>query len=66
MSTAEYQRLWRARHKAANPPGRPVTAPHGSTAAYKRHLRHGEAPCEACRAAWNEWQRGYYAARKGK
>jgi hypothetical protein len=27
------------------------TAPCGTRAAYKRHLRHGEPPCEACRTA---------------
>jgi hypothetical protein len=25
--------------------------PCGTTAAHKRHLRHGEEPCEACRKA---------------
>jgi hypothetical protein len=66
MSTAAYQRQWRANHKSENPPGRPVTDPHGTVAAYKRHLRHGETPCASCRAAWNDWQRGYYASRNAK
>jgi hypothetical protein len=64
VSTAEYQRLWRAKHRSDKPAGRPVTAPHGTTAAYKRHLRHGEHPCAECRRAWNDWQRAYYASRK--
>jgi len=25
--------------------------PHGTVAAYKRHYRHGEKPCESCRQA---------------
>ena len=25
--------------------------PHGTPAAYRRHYRHGEKPCEACRQA---------------
>ena len=27
--------------------------PCGTTAAYQRHLRHGETPCDACREANN-------------
>jgi len=31
--------------------------PHGTPAAYRRHYRHGEKPCEACRQAENRrWQ----------
>ena len=33
------------------PPGRPVSQPCGTPAAYKRHLRHGETPCDDCRQA---------------
>jgi hypothetical protein len=56
MSTAEYQRAWRARKaaEAGREPGkvgRPATQPCGTTAAYRRHLRNGEVPCDACRAA---------------
>jgi hypothetical protein len=52
MSTADYQRRWRASKGArTGAPGRPVTAPHGTPAAYKRHLRRGEQPCQACRDA---------------
>jgi hypothetical protein len=32
-------------------------APHGTEAAYKRHLRHKEEPCDACRAAHRELQK---------
>lgn len=35
--------------------------PHGSTAAYRRHKRHGEEPCASCKAAWAEWTRNYRA-----
>lgn len=65
MSTAEYQRKWRASKGArTGAPGRPATKPCGTTAAYKRHQRHGEAPCGPCRSAWAEWQRVYYLSRK--
>lgn len=52
----------------SRPVGRPVTKPCGtpdSTAAYKRHIRHGEEPCDACKAEWAKACRGYYAKRKG-
>jgi hypothetical protein len=65
MSTAAYQRAWRAKHRSNRPPGRPVTAPCGTRSAYKRHLYNGEEPCQACREEWNAYQRRYYAARKG-
>jgi len=32
---------------------KPVTAPHGTAGAYKRHNRAGEPPCEAC-SQWNK------------
>jgi hypothetical protein len=50
------------------PVGRPVTKPCGtpdSTAAYKRHLRHDETPCDHCKAEWATAQRRYYAKRNG-
>lgn len=37
------------RRRPCNP--RQRLAPHGTTAAYKRHLRHGDKPCPPCRAA---------------
>jgi hypothetical protein len=33
-------------------------APHGTTAAYARHLNHGDEPCEPCREANNDLKRG--------
>jgi hypothetical protein len=67
MSTADQQRVWRAKQGARTGQlGRPVTQPCGTTAAYKRHQRHGDEPCGACRVAWAEYQRGLYVKRKGK
>ena len=70
MSGAEYQRRWRAEkaQEAGREPGRagrPVTAPCGTQAAYKRHQRNGEEPCDPCRAAWSAYQRELYRKRKG-
>ena len=68
---AEYQRKRRARLavEAGREPGkvgRTATHPGGTNAAYKRHQRHGETPCAACRAAWAEYQREMYQRRKGR
>jgi hypothetical protein len=65
LTNADRQRRYRQAHSSGLPPGRPVTAPCGTPSAYKRHRRHGERPCEACRLAWNEWQREYQRRRKG-
>jgi len=35
--------------------GRPAFRPCGTLAAYKRHYRHGETPCRACKQAWRRW-----------
>jgi hypothetical protein len=35
--------------------------PHGTAAAYARHLKHGDEPCDACRAANAEQKRGQKA-----
>lgn len=67
MSTAQYQRQWRAARGArTGQPGRPVTEPCGTAAAYKRHKRNGEPVDTACREAYNADQRELYARRKGK
>lgn len=67
MSTADYQRKWRAAHGArTGQPGPPPTQPCGTNAAYKRHQRKGEPPCDACRAAWSAYQRELYARRRKK
>lgn len=64
MSSAEYQRQWRAR-KGANTgkPGRPRTRPCGTLAAYARHRRHQEQPCVECASAWAQYVREYRAGR---
>jgi hypothetical protein len=36
-------------------------APHGTPAAYLRHLRHGDEPCEPCREANAKAKRGQKA-----
>jgi hypothetical protein len=67
MSSADYQRRWRAKQGArTGQPGPPPTQPCGTVAAYKRHQRRKEPPCEACRAAWADQQRTYYERRKGR
>lgn len=65
MSSADYQRAWRASKGAkTGQPGRPVTAECGTTTAYKRHQRKGEPIDTACADAWSAYQRDRYAARK--
>ncbi len=65
MSRAEYQRRWRASKGArTGAHGPPASAPHGTVSAYKRHRRRLEPVCEACRAAWNQFQREYSARRR--
>lgn len=41
----------RAFRKPVGRYGPEVTQPHGTDAAYRRHQRQGERPCEPCRAA---------------
>jgi hypothetical protein len=50
----------------SRPVGRPVSQPCGTVAAYKRHLRHDEDPCDPCKSVWAAWQRDYYARTKAK
>jgi len=65
MSTADYQRAWRARQGArTGKPGRPATQPCGTVAAYRRHVRAGEPPCQPCRDAEAARQRELYRRRK--
>jgi hypothetical protein len=40
--------------------------PCGTTAAYRRHVRHGEAPCESCLQAERRKYEDYRKARYGK
>lgn len=65
VSTADYQRAWRAKHGArTGRPGPKPTRPHGTLAAYRRHQRAGEPPCGPCKEANAAYQRQRYAARK--
>ena len=57
MSTAAYQKEWRARHGARTGIlGRPRIYDCGTPAAYSRHVRNGEPIDDACRLAWNAYQ----------
>jgi hypothetical protein len=65
VSTAEYQRRWRASKGArTGMPGPPATQPCGTVAAYKRHLRHREPPCDPCREANAAYQHDRYIERR--
>lgn len=60
VSTAEYQKAWRARNGAnTGKPGRPEkpAPPCGTVPAYRRHVRRGEAIDDSCHAAWAEYHR---------
>jgi hypothetical protein len=55
---AAYMREWRAARGARSGQRGPApTAECGTVSAYKRHQRHGEPTCGACRAAWAEYHR---------
>lgn len=45
--------------------GRPASRECGTPAAYRRHLRRGETPCGACRAAWAHQVRAIRRKRVG-
>ncbi len=62
IMTAAHQRAYRERQRGG-PPRTP--APCGTYAAYRRHQRHGDRPCDACRETYNEHQRQMYRNRKG-
>ena len=65
MTAADRARAYRARNGARpGEHGPKPTAPCGTDSAYKRHLRHGEATCAPCAAAWATYQRERYHARK--
>lgn len=51
MTNADRQRRYRERNGAnvGHPPGPQPTRPCGTEAAYRRHLRHGEATCGDCK-----------------
>ena len=67
MSSAEYQRRWRASKGArTGEPGRPASEPCGTPAAFRRHKRNGEEPCDACGQAEKERQADLYQRRKAR
>lgn len=45
-------------------PGPDATRPHGTSAAIRRHQRHGEPLCEACRVERNRLAQMYYRKRR--
>jgi hypothetical protein len=58
MSTAEYQRQWRAKQGARTGRlGRPSTAKCGSVSGYRKHLRNKDQTCDACRQAWSSYMK---------
>lgn len=59
---AERSRAYRDRKRGGAPR---TPQPCGTVAAYARHLRRGETPCDACRAANAERHRDLYRRRKG-
>ena len=60
---AERSRAYRDR-KRGGAPREPK--PHGTMAAYRRHERAQEPPCQACKQAHAEYQRAMYANRKAR
>jgi hypothetical protein len=62
-SDADRARAYRTRQRGGAPR---EPQPHGTLAAYRRHQRHGEPPCEECRAAERQRQRKLYERRKAK
>ena len=67
VKDAAYYREWRAKRGArTGVVGRRPTEPCGTVAAYRRHRRAGEQPCDQCRLAWNEKQKQMYHARKAR
>lgn len=64
----EANRMARKKAAAAGeaPPRSRPLAPHGTTAAYQRHRRHGEKPCPACAEAESRDRTARRRTRKGQ
>ena len=63
--TTPAERSWAYRNrKRGGAPREPK--PHGTMAAYRRHERAQEPPCQACKQAHAEYQRALYANRKAR
>ena len=56
---AQMRRLRASRGAVTGAVGRRVSQPCGTLAAYRRHLKDGETPCEPCRAANREHSNKY-------
>jgi|CXWK01.1.fsa_nt_gi hypothetical protein len=63
MDNADKQRAYRNRKRGTEPR---QPQPHGTNAAIRRHERHGEELCEACRIERNRLQRERYERRKNQ
>jgi len=59
-----YSRESQARRRAGEPRRQAEVAPCGTRAGRKRHLKAGEEPCDACKAAEAQYARERYQARK--
>jgi hypothetical protein len=60
---AERSRAYRDRKRGG--PAR-TPQPHGTRAAFRRHERAGEPPCDACKAWQAQYQRERYVAKKSR
>lgn len=56
MTDAERARRYRDRKRRGEPS---ILEPCGTRAAFIRHRRNGEDPCEPCREAYNAYHRQY-------
>ena len=59
----QYQSSKRATLAYRSPISQSAVEPCGTSAAYQRHIRHGETPCDACRQAVNTDRRNRRAAK---
>jgi hypothetical protein len=62
LSDAERAKRYRDR-KRGGPPAPRELRPHGTPAAFRRHERSGEDPCDPCKAAEAERQHLLYLSR---
>lgn len=67
MTPAQRVAAYRDRLRGpAGQTGRPVTAPHGTHAAFERHRRAGEPPCLECVEGEREHRAEMYRRRKAQ
>lgn len=65
MVLTDAERMRRYRERVRGGPPRELQ-PHGTPAAYKRHIRNREAPCAECKAVESQRQHRMYLARKAR